>query len=313
MTDSHHHSHGSQGPATGQNPVARLRGAAVGDSGLRIKFHHIGLAFEHPTDPWPLLVGSLGARFVASGSGPGYGWAQLAFANGFVVEGIHPEDTAAEEDDSFIQTFLSQHGAGPHHITFSVNDLDIAQQRLEDEEIAFQRYDHVDPFDWSEILINSTDGHGVLVQLLGDLDHTPPPPQDDPEGFPEHPIDNPVASLNRVVHAVADLHGAQVLFKNALGGQVVSTGCAVDGNHWVELGWSGAGRLRLLEATHGEISTWIGRRRGRIRHLFFNFDEPEYIPGAGLASPGRWVVGVNNILGTRLVLSSTARLALDEQ
>ena len=30
----------------------------------------------------------------------------------------------------------------------------------------------------------------------------------------------------------------------------MSSGSAIDGNHWVELGWSGHGRLRLLEAAN---------------------------------------------------------------
>lgn len=278
----------------------------------RVEFHHIGFAFPQPTDTWPLLAGALGARFVASGRGPGYGWTQLAFANGFKIEGIHPEDTADGSDHAFVRTFIDQHGPGPHHLTFSVDDLDRADAQLRAVGIEALRLDHDDvELSWSELLIGSREGHGILVQLLGDLDHDPPPPMDPPEGFPERDIDAPVASLSRVVHAVADLEGALVLFRDGLGGHVVSTGCAVDGNHWVELAWLGGGRLRLLEGVHAEIAKWVGKRRGRIRHLFFNVDEPEYIPGAEMVSPGRWVVTQDNVLGTRIVLSSTARLALD--
>lgn len=293
--------HSAQDPADGRDPALTLR----------TKFHHIGLVFAHPTDPWPLLAGSLGGRFVVKGSGPGYGYTQFAFANGFVVEGIYPEDTDPGGDSTIIKDFLDRHGPGPHHLTFSVNSLDLALERLGSIGLTALRRDHQEPFEWSELLIKSDEGYGVVVQLLGDLDDDPPPPMDQPEGLPEREIDAPVASLARVVHAVADLDGAVRLFRDGLGGKVLSTGCAVDGNHWVELGWIGAGRLRLLEGTHAGIAEWIGDRRGRIRHLFFNFDEPEYIPGAVMVSPGRWVVGKENVLGTRLVLSSSARLALE--
>lgn len=294
---------------------------------MRTNFHHIGLIFNHPTDPWPLLAGALGARFVASGRGPGYGWTQLVFANGFHIEGIHPEAPDPATDDSnivdpettsdpaaegaFIGKFLQEHGPGPHHLTFSVNDLDVAQIVLERIGVHPIRLDHDAPFCWSELLIRPTEGHGVLIQLLDDLDRRRDPDMEPPEGFPEPSIDAPVASLGRVVHAVCDLDGALQLFRDGLGGRVVSNGCAVDGNHWVELSWGGNGHLRLLEASRGDIAQWVGHRRGRVRHLFFNFDEPEYVPGAEMVSPGRWVVPKENILGTRLVLSSSARLALE--
>ncbi|MCB1255860.1 MAG: VOC family protein [Microthrixaceae bacterium] len=282
------------------------------DQSLRVEFDHIGLAFPHPTDTWPLLAGALGGRFVASGRGPGYGWSQMAFANGFKIEGIHPEESSDGSEHAFVQTFIDQHGAGPHHLTFSANDLELAMERLQAIGITPLSLDHDDEeFAWSELLIGPVEGHGILVQVLGDLDNDPLPPADVPEGFPERDIDAPVASLSRVVHAVADLDGAVQLFRDGLGGHVVSSGCAVDGNHWVELAWLGGGRLRLLEGVNADIAAWIGHRRGRIRHLFFNFDEPEYIAGAEMVSQGRWVVDQNNVLGTRLVLSSTARLALD--
>lgn len=281
---------------------------------LRVDFDHIGLIFGHPTDPWPLLASALGARFVTSGIGPGYGWTQLMFANGFRIEGIHPEESALpinDDEGAFIGRFLDEHGPGPHHLTFSVDDLDAAQKRLEAIGVSPIRIDHDAPFCWSELLIRPNEGHGVLIQLLGDLDDPPPPPMDPPEGFPEPSIDAPVASLGRVVHAVCDLEGALRLFRDALGGKTISNGCAVDGNHWVELTWGGAGHLRLLEATRADIAEWVGHRKGRVRHLFFNFDEPEYVPGAEMVSPGRWVVPKENVLGTRLVLSSSARLALE--
>ena len=123
---------------------------------------------------------------------------------------------------------------------------------------------------------------------LGD-DLPPPPPE--PEGFPDLAYDHPVASLGRVVHAVADLDAAATLYRDVLGGRVVSardrpstetTGSSSAG--------AGPGRLRLLEATNADIADWVGDRPGRPRHLFFNYDEPSWVPDVHQVAPARWVV-----------------------
>lgn len=285
--------------------------------GHGIAFHHVSLAVRHPTDLWPILAGSLGGRFGGRGLGPGYGWTQLQFANGFRVEGIHPESGSNREcldsgvpsssaRSSFVAGFIDKFGVGPHHLTFSVKELPVMADRLRNAGFDVVERSHVDPIKWNEVLIRAQDAHGTMIQLLdgvaGGL-----PTEDPPEGFPEGDFDRPIASLGRVVHAVKDLPGALRLYKDTLGGKVVSTGAAVDGNHWVELGWGGSGRLRLLEGVHAEIADWIGDRPGRTRHLFFNFDEPEYVPGAKKVAPGRWVIEKDEVLGTRIVLSSSAR------
>jgi catechol 2,3-dioxygenase-like lactoylglutathione lyase family enzyme len=266
-----------------------------------VVFDHVAIAVERITDPWPLLVDTLGGRYVDRGINAGFGWTQLRFANGFVVEGLHPERT---DETDFLRRFLDRSGPGPHHLTFKVPDLDAALAGCRAAGMTPIGEDRSDPA-WSEAFLHPNEAHGVLVQLAEVGDAALPPPE--PEGFPEFPYDQPVASLGRVVHAVTDLEAAVSLFRDVLGGRITSTGAAVDGNHWVELGWSGAGRLRLLEAAHAEIREWVGDRPGRVRHLFFSYDEPGSVPGARQVAPGRWTVGADTPLGTRLVLSSTAR------
>jgi methylmalonyl-CoA/ethylmalonyl-CoA epimerase len=269
-----------------------------------VRFDHVGLALWRPTDLWPLMAGVLGGRFHGRGANAGYGWSQLMFANGFVVEGLHPE---YHEGTDFLDRFLQESGPGPHHLTFHVADLDAAIATLAAAGIEVMGEDREDPA-WMEAVIHPHQAHGTVVQLVQVADR-PPEPLELPEGFPEMPFDQPVASLGRVVHAVADLPAAQVLFRDLLGGRVVSTGAAIDGNHWVELGWGGPGRLRLLEATHADIAEFVEGRPGRLRHLFFNFDEPSYVPGARKVASGRgrWVVDADDVLGTRLVIASSAR------
>ena len=269
-----------------------------------VRFDHIGLALRRPTDLWPVMAGALGGRYHGRGANAGYGWTQLRFANGFVVEGLNPE---YHEGTDFLDRFLNRSGPGPHHLTFHVGDLGVAVDALRAAGIDPVGEDRTDP-DWLEVVIHPHQGHGIVVQLV-QVTERPPEILDEPEGFPETSFDHPVASLGRVVHAVADLPAALSLFRDLLGGRVVSSGSAVDGNHWVELGWGGPGRLRLLEAAHAEIAEWVGDRPGRLRHLFFDFDEPSHVPGARqvAAGRGRWVVDADDVLGTRLVIASSAR------
>ena len=267
-----------------------------------IAFDHVAVAVERITDPWPTLAHALGGRYLDRGINPGFGWTQVRFANGFVVEGLHPEDI---DQNDFLHRFLARSGAGPHHLTFTVPDLAALLQVVRDGGIEPVGESFDDPA-WAEAFLHPNDAHGIVVQLAQvGSDPIPTPPE--PEGFPDLPYDKPVASLGRVVHAVADLEGALGLFRDLLGGQEMSNGSALDGNHWVELRWRGPGRLRLLEATHAEIAEWIGDRPGRLRHLYFDFDEPTHVPGATRVAEGRWVIEADNVLGTRMVISSAAR------
>ncbi len=272
-----------------------------------ISFENVSLVVRRPTDLWPLMAGTLGGRYVSRGIGQGYGWTQLRFANGFVLEGIYPELDGApgSQPSDFVEKFLERKGVGPHHLTFRVSDLPALLDRLRVAGYHPKAESFEDP-QWHEAFLGPAEAHGTVVQLVQVGPH-PPAPADEPEGFPTIGYDHPVASLGRVVHAVRDLSAALALYRDVLGGRVLSTGSAVDGNHWAELGWGGPGRLRLLEAVHAEIAEWIGDQPGRTRHLFFSFDEPDYVPGAKKVAAGRWVVDSDEVLGTRLVIASSAR------
>ena len=288
-----------QPPEPNQAPRPPGGGASTAGS---ISFDHVAIAVRRLTDPWPVFADVLGGTYLDRGINPGFGWTQLRFANGFVVEGLHPEE---HDEADFLTRFIDRSGPGPHHLTFKVPDLDAALAALRAAGYDPVGEDRSDPA-WSEAFLRPNEAHGIVVQLAQvGTDPLSSPPE--PEGFPEMTYDHPVASLGRVVHAVADIDGALGLFRDLLGGRVMSSGAAVDGNHWVELGWDGPGRLRLLEGAHAAIAEWIGDRPGRLRHLFFNFDEPRLVPGAREVAENRWVVDADDVLGTRLVLASNAR------
>lgn len=277
---------------------------------FKASFEHVALALHRMTDAWPTLATALGGRYFDRGLAGAYSWLQLRFANGFLLETLHPEDLAianlpADRRGVFVQRFLARHEAGPHHLTFTVSDLDEAMARLDAAGLRLGQRDRRDSR-WQEALYGAGQAHGTVLQVVerqGRISEDPEPP----EGFPELGYDHPVASLTRVVMAVADIDGALAAYRDALAGRVVSTGAAVDGNHWVELAWDGPGRLRLLEATHGELADWVGDRPGAVRHLFFTFDDPASVPGAEQVAEGRWAVAHDDLLGVRLVIASTAR------
>lgn len=293
---------------------------ATDPPGFHASFDHVALALHRMTDAWPTLAGALGGRYQSRGLVAGYSWLQIAFADGFTVETLHPEaplpdaagaDTGAPGTGApyrrgeFVRRFLARGGPGPHHLTFLVDDLDAAMAALAATGLRRGVVDRTQA-DWQEALYSAEVAHGVVLQVVQrDAPHGRD--LDPPEGFPELGYDHPVASLGRVVHAVADLDGAIHLYGDALGGRVTSSGSAVDGNHWVELAWDGPGRLRLLEAAHAEIAEFVDDRPGRVRHLYFTFDDPSSVPGARQVAEGRWVVDADDHLGVRLVVSSTVR------
>ncbi|MGI9578849.1 MAG: VOC family protein [Microthrixaceae bacterium] len=282
------------------------------------RFDHAAMALHRMTDAWPILAEALGGRFIANGQHPGYSWMQLGFANGFTIETLHPEElpdadgaaTSIDErkpdhDGEFVRRFLDRRGPGVHHLTFVVDDLDAAMDSLRAFGLEPGSVRRDDP-GWQEALYAPQLVHGVMLQVA-QTDGSNLVPSDPPEGFVELGFDHPVAGFGRVVHCVADLEPAVELFRDGLRGHITSTGAALDGNHWVELGWEGSGRLRLLEAANGDLVDFLGDHPGRVRHLYFNYDDPETIPGATKVAQGRWVVGNDEQLGVRIVVSSSVR------
>jgi hypothetical protein len=247
-----------------------------------IDLDHVAVATENRNDAWPRYAGELGGRWVSGGESAGFAAAQLRFANGMRLEVLEP--WAVEQND-FLRRFLDRNGPGPHHLTFKVNDIVAALATCEE---AGYRPVAVDlTYDeWKEAFLHPKDAPGVVVQLAqsaGDWSSDPPP------GFPlpQHGT----AALARVVHAVADLHAACTLFAGLLAGVETGAGEDADGS-WVELGWPGPGRVRLLKPRPGtSIAEWLGQRPGRVHHLAFTCP--------WLTEPASVAPDAN--LGTRLV------------
>lgn len=251
---------------------------------------HVALAADHVDLLWPRYRGDLGGSWVAGGETAGFYSAQVRFANGMKVEGLMP--VRVEEND-FLQRFVAQHGPGPHHLTFKVPDLLEALDGVRAAGFTPIGIELSDP-GWKEAFLHPKVAQGIVIQLAQAASEWSSEP---PVGFPAARL-SPPAVLEHVALAVADLAAARRLFVDLLGGTA-----RADGPSWVELGWKGPGRLRLLQPAGGtEEAAWLGNRTGRLHHLAFRLADPATIPGAIERGDGLWVVPPEANLGTRLHL-----------
>lgn len=205
---------------------------------------HIAVAVERWADVRPRYVDELGGTWLGGGPDAGFAWAQVLYANEMRLEMLEPHEP---ERNDFLRRFLDRTGPGPHHITFTVPSL---VEALAEADAAGYRPVNVNTNqpDWMEAFLHPKDAPGIVIQLAqsNEVIDTAPPA----EG----------ASLDRIVHAVADLDEGLRLFERLLGGTRVA-----EDDDGVELGWPGPGRVRLVSG--GNVRPWIGDRTGRLHHL----------------------------------------------
>jgi catechol 2,3-dioxygenase-like lactoylglutathione lyase family enzyme len=263
-----------------------------------IDLDHVAVAVEQHAEAFACYGRELGGRWLSSGLGSGFSPAQIAYANGMKVEILMP---AQVEVNDFLRRFLDRNGPGPHHLTFKVPDLGAVLSRAEAAGYAPINVDRRDE-SWQEAFLHPRAIAGVLVQLAqtsGQMWATPPP-----RDWPSPGTTNP-ATLVRVAHAVADLAEGVLLFSGLLEGEEVTSGIDRQlGAEWLDLGWPGPGRLRLMTPTSpdSELAAWIGDRLGRVHHLAFACDDPGEVAGAVPHADGTWEVPPEVNLGTRLRL-----------
>jgi len=257
-------------------------------------FDHVAVAAESETLLEPRYAQQLGGLPLAGGQPPGFLWAQLEFVNGMVVEMLEPRRV---EDNDFLRRFLDRNRAGPHHLTFKVPDLPRALEAVETAGYHPVAVDDSDP-DWKEAFLHPSEVPGVVVQLAESHER---------HVHPRHDPSSRAASLTYVAHAVRSIEDGLKLFERLLGGARGPEGGG-PGFRWVELRWSGPGRLRLLEPTGpGDVDTWLGDRAGRLHHLAFVLAEPASVPDA-VADGLLWLVEPEANQGTRLVLVADASI-----
>jgi len=257
-------------------------------------FDHVALAYERAFDGLDRYRGDLGGTFLGGSIDPGFYWAHVRFANGMRVELLEPAEIAR---DDFLRRFLDRSGAGPHHLTFKVPDIEYAIERVRAAGFEPARI-NLAYEGWREIFLHPKQSFGIVVQFAETSGGSRPKNAGD--GLPTA-RNEANASLERVVHSIANLDAALELFSGILAGQAVAEGD--DGGRWVELAWPGAGRLRLWQPSDPDACAWLGKRVGRLHHLAFSLRDPAAVRNARPLVEGVFEIAPTDNHGTRLRLT----------
>jgi methylmalonyl-CoA/ethylmalonyl-CoA epimerase len=169
---------------------------------------------------------------------------------GMTIELLEPFQP---EHNDFLARFLARHGAGPHHLTFKVPDLERMLERVTAAGYHPVNVNLSDPY-WKEAFLHPREAHGTVVQLAEAHDDLPDlpsmvaqvrvqGPHRNPQWWPDPPPPGDrSARLRKVVLAVPSTTPARALFAGVLEGRVHA-----EGEGWLELTWPAGARLRLEE------------------------------------------------------------------
>jgi len=134
-------------------------GAPVADPGA-FELDHIALGVPRIADAVQFVVGELGGKAYGGGPGLGFRFFQWQFAGGGKLEILEP----AGPPGGFLHRFLDRRGAGVHHVTFKVPDLEAAAERARGCGYEIVGWFAGDP-SWKECFLHPKQAQGIVVQL----------------------------------------------------------------------------------------------------------------------------------------------------
>jgi hypothetical protein len=223
-----------------------MTGAAVARAGQSY-LDHLAVGTESWADGYPVLVETLGGRWLYGGDAGEFAPCQMVYRNDMHLEIISPGSAG----DGFMRRFLDRSGPGPHHITFNVPSLDATHARL--GALGVTTFGGREMPDWRESFLHpKTAGVGTLLQLV-ESDHetvrrSPPPA---PEGFPPDPPEP--ADIAWIGLTADSVEFAEALFCEVLGGDVAHSGTG-----WRLFSWGPQRRLLVRQppAQPGAPELW---------------------------------------------------------
>lgn len=201
---------------------------------------------------------AMGATLIMGERAPGFQYAVARLGDatsGMNLEVLTPHHP---EEHDFLARFLEQHGDGPHHLSFVMDDVRPMLGRLREEGLEPMQV-KLGWAPWEDGFVRT---HGTVVQVAGTSLGYPPMEEmlaasarDEVLTLPclEHGTDRgwwtgrrpagPPVTLDRVVLGTQDLAGARRLFGDVLGG-------VRDGDDYV---WPRGARLKLVAADRDGI------------------------------------------------------------
>jgi catechol 2,3-dioxygenase-like lactoylglutathione lyase family enzyme len=219
--------------------------------GVDADLDHVALAAADTAPAMRFLTGTLGGTVLSGGQAYGFRPVQVLVGDitgGMKIELLEPWDT---EHNDFLARFIARTGAGPHHMTFKVKDLDVALDAARDAGFTPVGIERSDPR-WQEAFLHPSEAHGTVVQLAQTTED-----QDraawlayvganGAEGSPRwwvdpEPATGPPAYLRRVVLGTPDPAALLPLYAGLLGGVEVSP----PDDRGTELEWPRGGRVRI--------------------------------------------------------------------
>jgi methylmalonyl-CoA/ethylmalonyl-CoA epimerase len=144
--------------ASTRSDVAADLGADIG-----CHFDHVAIAAPRLRDLIPLWVDAMQGEFIGGGDNVpvGYRTARVAYSGGFAVELMEPL-----AGSGFFDKFFAHNSAGGvHHITFNVDNHELAYERLIASGYEPFGRSYANP-SWHEMFLHPKIAHGVLVQVV---------------------------------------------------------------------------------------------------------------------------------------------------
>jgi methylmalonyl-CoA/ethylmalonyl-CoA epimerase len=125
----------------------------------RVLFDHFAIALPRMADAASFLSGELGGVPDAGQPSGVFNWGTYRFEGGGSIEIMEPAGPSG-----FLHRFLSERGAGFHHITFKVPSVAEACARAESAGYGIVGRDDSDP-EWKEAFLHPKQALGIVVQF----------------------------------------------------------------------------------------------------------------------------------------------------
>ena len=231
-----------------------MQHGALRETSRTVHFDHVAIATTDIAVALDVAVGDLGGIVVHGGDGYGFRWVQTHLGTALTGMTIELLVVWQPEVNDFLARFVDRHGAGVHHMTFKVHDLEAMLERAGKFGLHPTGVSLNNP-QWREAFLQPREAHGTVIQLaqteyraedftsLVDRAATTGVAEGTPVWWPAPPDRSiETIALRRVVLGSPERARARDFFAGFLDGEVTN-----DDESSTDLAWPG-GALRIVDA-----------------------------------------------------------------